>query len=309
MTEEMRIEELLNNYIDGELSVRQRTEIKRMAANDPNIEARLKQLQKCRALVSALPVAHAPACIMENVKASLQARERNNHQKTVLISEYKEKRTGSFVLRRVFAAAAMISIAAVLVIVINMLTPSDIGHNGFPYKSVADMRFSGKLELKTNDFKSVDSMISRAINDSGLAKSVTSEMDTNRRIYTLNCSREGLNKLLNEMNANWDKLYSAEFFIDTKNFSENLEIKAVTPSQIAAVVNQTNIDQSIQTARDIAVINNVKELLQERGITSPVRDLQHNLLSIPQPVEVQYNEPPQNEDGEKTVQFRIILSR
>jgi len=68
MTEEMRIEELLNSYIDGELSVRQRTQIKRMAANDPNIEARLKQLQKCRALVSALPAAQAPACIMEMLK-------------------------------------------------------------------------------------------------------------------------------------------------------------------------------------------------------------------------------------------------
>jgi hypothetical protein len=309
MTEEMRIEELLNSYIDGELSVRQRTQIKRMAANDPNIEARLKQLQKCRALVSALPAAQAPACIMENVKASLQARERNNHQKMVLISEYREKKTGSFVFRRVFAAAAMISIAAVLVIVINMLTPSDIEPNGFSDKSIADMRFSGKLELKTNDFRAVDSMISRAIENSGLAKSMISERDTNRRIYTLNCSREGLNKLLNELNANWDKLYSAELFVDTENFGENVEIKSITPSQIVTVVNQTNTDQLIQTARDFAVINSVRELLQDKGVTSPGGDLHHDLLTNPQPIEVQYNAPQQHEDGAKTVQFRIILSR
>ena len=30
MKEEMKIEELLNSYVDGELSVRQRTEVKRM---------------------------------------------------------------------------------------------------------------------------------------------------------------------------------------------------------------------------------------------------------------------------------------
>ena len=48
MTEEMKIEELLNSYIDGELSVRERTEVKRMVSNDPKLAVRLRELRNAK---------------------------------------------------------------------------------------------------------------------------------------------------------------------------------------------------------------------------------------------------------------------
>ena len=72
MNEKTKIEELLNGYVDGELSVRQRTQVKRMAANDPNIAKRLRQLEKCRVLVNSLPVSQTPPKILVNIKTKLE---------------------------------------------------------------------------------------------------------------------------------------------------------------------------------------------------------------------------------------------
>ncbi len=308
MKEEMKIEELLNSYVDGELSVRQRTEVKRMAANDPKIAVRLRQIQKCRMLVSALPVVKAPSCIMENLKASLNAKTQTSRTNHVFVPEQSPK--SRFILfRRIFAAAAMVLLAAVLMVVINMLMPSQTGDRVTQIPSVADLRLSGKLELKTNDFRGVDSIISRAIEDSGLIGSVTSIKEGNRRVYTLNCSREGLNKLLNELKGNWDKLYFASFFVDTKVFGQSVEVETVTPSQIAKIVNQVNEDKSIEVAKDIAIINSVNYFLPDRGVFSSGGDVRLGLTTIPQPVLTEYYQPNENEKGEKTVQLRIILSR
>ena len=98
---------------------------------------------------------------MENIKASLEKKNLTK-AKTVRISDYREVKTS----RRIFAAAAMFSLAAVLVVVINMLMPTKLGNPDSKLVS-ADIRLSGKLELKANDFKAVDSMISKAIEKSG----------------------------------------------------------------------------------------------------------------------------------------------
>ncbi len=53
------LDELLSSFMDGELNPRQRTEVQRMAAHDPQVARRLQQLQNCRTLYTALPVAKA----------------------------------------------------------------------------------------------------------------------------------------------------------------------------------------------------------------------------------------------------------
>lgn len=305
MTEEMKIEELLNSYIDGELSVRQRTEVKRMIANDPNIAVRLRKLQKCKTLVNALPVAKAPSHIMENIKASLAQKNLNEEKAPVQISEYREVK----VRRRIFAAAAMFSLAALLVFVINMLMPSQIGNKEGGIQTASNFKISGKLELKSNDYKAVDSIISKAIDNSGMAKSATYEKDANRRVYTLSCSRESLDKFLTDLEGNWDQLSSAKLSLDTNNFGEHVTVASVTPSQISAIVNQNNTNQSIKVARDISVINNVNDILNERGISAPGNNANSGIFKIPQPTLVKNYKSSQQDNGEKTIQLRIVISR
>lgn len=312
MNEEMKIEELLNSFVDGELSVRQRTEVKRMAANNPHIEQRLKQLQKCRMLVSALPVAHAPASIMQNVRASLETRARSSEGARVSVSG-TSKNTGLILFRRVLAAAAVICIAAVLVIVTNILRPAQPTGNGSEsgVVSVADATFTGRLVLKTNDhdLKAVNSVISRAIENSGFAESATPIKDTSRYVYTLNCSREGLNRILADLNDNWDKLSSASLSVDTRIFGQSVEIDRITPSQIIAIANQKDAEESVEVARNVAVTNSITQILPDNPIFSAGRNAQSGFGSMPEPLMVKNYPPSKQENGEKTVQLRIVLSR
>ncbi len=303
MTEEMKTEELLNSYIDGELSVRQRTEVKRMISNDPKLAVRLSELRKCKTLVSALPVVQAPSIIMENIKASLEKKQ--IREKTVRLSDYREVKTR----RKIFAAAAMFSLTALLVVVINMLMPTQLGNKENINQFAADIRLSGRLELKANDLPAVQSLITNAIENSGLHDYKNPLRDANRRIYTLYCGREGLNKILTDLEGDWDKISSAKLFLDTENFNESVEIASVTPSQISEIMNQKGMDRSIQVARDISVINNLNEILKERGIPAFGSHVNSGELKVPKPIIVKYYPSAQRDNEEKTIQLRIILSR
>ena len=43
--ENSNIDELLNGFIDGQLSIRQKTEVKRLIVNEPEIAKRLEELK------------------------------------------------------------------------------------------------------------------------------------------------------------------------------------------------------------------------------------------------------------------------
>lgn len=74
MNNENKIDELLNAYIDGQLTQRRRTEVKRLLQHDDKIAQRLLELEKIRSLVAAVPVAEPPAGLVEDVKARLEHR-------------------------------------------------------------------------------------------------------------------------------------------------------------------------------------------------------------------------------------------
>ena len=299
MTEQMKIEELLNSYIDGELSVRQRTEVNRMISNDPKLAGRLRELRQCKTLVNSLPVTQAPSNIMENVKARLE-KNKVQEKEPVRISEYREVKTS----RRIFAAAAMFSLTALLVVVINMLIPNQIGNHEGHYVS-ADINLSGRLELQAENLRAMDSVISKAIRNIGLADYANPLVEANQRIYTLNCSKEGLDRILNELEGRWDEISSAKLSLDTKTFGQSVAIASVTPLQISEIVNQDNSDKSIQVAQNISVANSVSDILNNNRLHDSGSE-----LYISRPVLVSENNLPIHPDnGEKTIQLRIILSK
>ena len=63
MKNDIDIDELLNSYIDGELTERQKTEVQRLISHDPEIAKRLAQLKKCRLLVASLHLKDKPYCL------------------------------------------------------------------------------------------------------------------------------------------------------------------------------------------------------------------------------------------------------
>lgn len=225
MQEDINIDELLNSFIDDELTQRQQTEIRRLIAHDPQIKRRLRQLQKCKMLVGSLPHAEAPADLAEQVKASLE-------RKTLLEQQPSgfDQRKGArhLLVRKVLAAAAMIGLVAILSAIVYTIVA--------PETAPPVMAFSGRLELKTNNFSAADAFINKAIQDNGLLGDSTPSRRGDKTVYSLTCSRERLNSLLTDLNSIWERFDSAALFVETKVPGEQVVVADVTAEQIVDLI-------------------------------------------------------------------------
>ena len=280
MKEISNMDELLNSFIDGELPARQQTEVQRLVDHDEKIAQRLQQLQKCKMLLSSLPVTEAPPQILENVKASLARKP--------LLDESALRRTeraGTRHLlgRKLFAAAAMLGLVGILTAVVYTIVAPETVTQG-PVAVVA-APFSGRLELKTNDLPAVVGVINRAIEENIPSDEwIASDQNNVKEPHALICSSESFNLLLAELGNIWDKLDSAHFFVDTEVFGEQVVVDAVTAEQIAGIVNQDDSKRRIEVAKDFAVLNNIAEHLPGREILTAIDDTTVGLITPPKPV-------------------------
>ncbi len=310
MKEEMKIDELLNSFVDGQLTARQETEVQRLIDNDPQIAKRLRQLQKCRVLMNSLPVTEAPAQMLDNIKASLEVKAQQDMPE--LISQ-KRIRPRSLLAQRIVAVAALIGLVVILTAVLYTFAPPGTAPERPDVTAVKDFR--GKLELKTSDFVAVNAFINRVIEDNGLSGSLTPMREPNRRIYTLKCSEQGLNLLLADLRNIWSKLDTATLFVDTEVFGEQIIIEAVTTEQINKIISQHDSNKYIEIAKDFAVLNNMAKHLPGREIVSAIEVSSDDLIAIPKPIltsnskKPKIKEPAPISEGEKTIQLTIIINR
>ncbi|MBW7990472.1 MAG: hypothetical protein FVQ84_10710 [Planctomycetes bacterium] len=297
MKEIPNMDELLNSFIDGELAPRQHTEVQRLVAHEEKIAQRLQQLQQCKTLLSSLPVAEAPPQILENVKASLARRTLLGEEP----SAFDEQIGARHLLgRKVFAAAAMFGLVAVLAAVVYSIVAPTV-----PQGPIADERrsmpatidlaepapvtvvaapFSGRLELQTNTLPAVVGFINRAIEENIPSDEwIASEQSEIREPHSLICSSESFNLLLARLDDIWDKLDSATLFVGTEVFGRKVVVEAVTAEQIAGIVNQDDSARRIEVARDFAVLNNISEYLPGREILTAI-DTSLDLMTPPMPV-------------------------
>jgi hypothetical protein len=276
------IEELLNSFIDGELTPEQRAEVERLVAGDEQIARRLHDLQKCKILMEALPRAEAPAGTLERIQASL-------HEESVPgtrvgpSDERREKRL--FVDRRVLAVAAMVAVMAALAVVIYTVSTPEAGPQPQtpigPPPTVAVMPgFDGRLELSAGAFTEVVAFISKAIDESGLSACVDVRILKDKNVYALSCDKEDLNVLLGDLAGVWDRFTSATLFVQTEPFGSQVAVHAVTAEQIGKVVNQESREMGIEVAKDLAVLNNMAKLTPGHEILA-VLDEKKPSLPVP----------------------------
>jgi hypothetical protein len=297
MKEIPNIDELLNSFIDGELAPRQHTEVQRLLAHDDTIAYRLKELQQCKMFLSSMPVVEAPPQILENVKASLARRTLLGEEP----SAFDEQIGARHLLgRKVFAAAAMFGLVAVLAAVVySILAPTipqgpiAAEHRNIPSTidltvpapvTVVAAPFSGRIELRTNTQPAVVGFINRAIEENIPSDEwIASDQGEFREPHSLICSSESFNLLLAQLDDIWDKLDSATLFVDTEVFGRKVVVEAVTAEQIADIVNQDDSTSRIQVARDFAVLNDISEYLPGREILAAI-DNTMDLITPPKPV-------------------------
>jgi len=280
-----RIDELLNSYIDDELTVERQAEVERLIDQDAKIAQRLRQLQKCQILVASMPYAEAPGSVLETILAGGSL---PSYKQPV----YEEQAGKKYVLlRKVLAAAAMITLAAVLSVVIHRIVPPQNIPEGSvavedrtaesikpAARMVAASGFSGRLELRTSALNAVDAFIKSAIDDNNdLSASINPERRQSRHIYSVSCTREGLNSLLDDLDNIWTELDSATLFVNTETFGTQTVVDAVTTRQIAEIAGQESSERRIELAKDFAVLNNMAENLPDKEIRVAIEAGDSNL--------------------------------
>lgn len=276
------IEELLNSFIDGELTSAQRAEVEALIAGDEQIARRLHDLQKCKILMEALPRAEAPAGTLERIQASLQ--EGSLLGRRIRPSDARRERS-RLVARRVLAVAAVVAVMAALPIVIYTISTREAGPQPptpmGPPPTVAVMPgFEGRLELGAGAFTEVAAFVSKAIDESGLSACVDVRSLKDKNVYALSCSREDLNVLLGDLAGIWDRFTSATLFVQTEPFGSQVAVHAVTAEQIGKVVNQESREVGIEVAKDLAVLNNMAKLTPGHEILA-VLDEKKPSLPVP----------------------------
>ena len=230
--ENPKIEELLNSFIDGELADIEQNEVQRLISEDTHVAQRLKELQKSKMLVSSLPAAEAPARILHEIKASLKIRAHSAERGWS--EEPSDRRAGArhLMARKVLSAAAMVGLIAILSgVIYTILAPEP------DYSSVVPaVAFDGRLELKTDALRTVNTFIDRAIEAKGLSDSINLTSQGNKRVYSITCNQEDLNSLLSELTGIWERCDSKMLFVNTNTQGER-KFDDVSPERTITIVN------------------------------------------------------------------------
>ena len=319
---ETRIDELLNSFIDGEVTPGQQTEVEALIARDVKIAARLRQLQQCKRLLGSLPRSEAPPSVLEGVKASFT---QTTPQTERSISDVRTSKPYPRV-RRVLAAAAMIALVAVLTTVMRPLVTSQAppeqpllsetseGARSDP-DTVMPREFSGKLELKTSDLVAVSASVNKAIESIDLSEAIRPTRRQDRRVYTLSCSKDDLKSLLSELEPAWPALDAATLSVNTEVFGEQVVVKTVTTEQVAQIVEQDNPVKRTEMARDFAALNNMALLLPGKAVTTAIEgqnDYPIHEWRVPKPALAKREEPlrktPSEPEDKEKVHLTIVVS-
>ncbi len=315
MYDDLNIDELLSGYIDGQLSPRHETEVKRLITHDKDIAERLGQMQKIKELLKSLPSAEAPPQMLDEIKARLERR-------TLLETEpeHFDRRKGvrQLMMRKVLSAAAMITLLAILGgVIYNITDPpdtSDISPKQIATKEPAQPKgrlkvidqspviataavekpitvplevataLNAVLELKASNQAAVNAFVKRAIIDNDLSKYLTVPYLSDGRLYTLSCRSDDLNPLLADLQQLWPKLDSAALTIETKESAAPVLVKNITAQQLSQIIDQPNLEKNVQTAKNFAALNNMTELLPGKDLLEAAGQTQPDLITIPRPV-------------------------
>ena len=295
MKDNPNIDELLNGYIDGQLSTRNQTEVKRLIQHDPEVAKRLRQLQKCKMLVSSLPSEHAPEGLLEDVKADLERRTLLDQHGGM----HKERQGARYLLaRKVLTAAAMIALAAVLSTVVYLIiAPQAQTEKTMALKSWQEdafesvekpatkipvaTPFNGRLVLSTNNPNAANAVIRRAIDDNiPLAQAAPAALSNVAGPYVLSCSREDFASLLADLEKVWDKFDSATLFVE----NDQIAVNNIIAKQVIEITQQDILEDRTKLAKDFAALNNMSEQMPGKEVFATLENVKPELMIPPKPV-------------------------
>lgn len=272
------IDELLSCYIDGELSDRGHTEIKRLIRHDKDIAAKLGELQKQKQLLNCLPVAPAPEGLLQEIKVSLSSKPAADRY---FIDTDHSAGARHLFLRHVLTAAAMfILLGALAVVVFNVIMPGSASRKPValepagtsPDQGPAEEAavasapaaqevitdtypFRATLKLVSYDSITVNGFIAKAIYNNGLVDNTIPKRQATLSTYHITCTAAQIVALLGDLEAVWDKCRRTSLTVYDQADVSDITIDNITSAQAVAVFAQDKSDDRIELAKNFADFN------------------------------------------------------
>lgn len=252
--------EMISEYVDGTLSQRQETELRRLMANDPAISREVAVMQRQRELLSSLPCESAPETLLGDIRASIERK--------VLLSEIETTDTGGrrhLFVRKFTTAAAMLVLAGLLGLVVhNIITPEPAGNvmiaredaaaeqeieslameqDNLRMKTIAAPepmaakavpvrpQYSATLRLETVEPIAVNAYVEKSIQSNGLVDCTIPYRRPleNINTYVITCDAGTLVALMEDLGAVWERFEDASMVVHGKTADRTYTMQTVEP--------------------------------------------------------------------------------
>ena len=282
--EKIELEELLSGCIDGQLSERQQTELRRIMEHQPQLKEQLKLLEKQSRLLRQLPVEKAPAGLADEIGASLQRRLLlASSEQTV--SESRHRKLPA--IRRMVSAAALVlaPLALLGAVMITILWPFGsepsidnelAGRTGLKvvgpgagaadetrYASVLpEPSLEARLVLSTAQPIATNDYIEKRIYSSGLLGYTVSRRDADITTYTIVCSAEDMQGFVGELEGLLPHCDISTLTVSATD-GKSARVDSVSPEQIGPLLEATDPQKREELARLFAEQNKDKALAKE----------------------------------------------
>lgn len=285
-TNDLDIEQLLSDFIDEELSERERTEVKRLVHHNEHLADQLRRLQRQKDLMASLPIDTAPVHIVDNVKSALERK--------LILDEYTHVADESagirhLLLRRTLSVAAMfiLPVGILAWIVFNIIAPAPVPDRpiavNIPRKNieeefaevqkdrietaekavakntVAEYLFDSTLQFSSANSIDINNFIKKAVYDNDLIdctipKRPASQLGKSE--YHITCDIAGIAVLLDDLAALWDKCDTVSFDLAGDAVPGGITIQNATHQQVAAIFEGTgSSDDRVEKARYFSSLN------------------------------------------------------
>ena len=277
-----KIEELLSDYIDDELSQRKETELKRLMEHDDSISVKLEELKKQKALLNSLPMTTAPKGILDEVMGTMERKFILNEYSSV--SDEAEGQKNLFLRRFMTAAIIMVLFGGLLGLVINIVMPSGLPDNNYfaennnqtspvfdqvvklqdPAMSKADTPvFVASLNLETHHTIAMNDFIKKAIFNHNLNDSVTPpKNDGSESMIKVTCGIDKIVALLSDLQAEWGRCSGTSLAVYDHAMRRDILVNNISCQQVLDIFKEEKFYARMQKSKDIADFNSVNAASQ-----------------------------------------------
>jgi hypothetical protein len=266
------IDELISLHLDGEASVRQETELKRLMQNDPAIVERVDTLRQQQQMLQALPVETAPASLLDDIRTQLE-------RTLILDNTADESQTflaaGHLMVRRLLTTAAMILMPLGLLglVVFQIVKPPAGGPDYTPVdKTLADaaskttlpadpdanadrLPFQGTLVLRTGNYAAVNSLVKEAIDGQDLLGQAFPDRAPDITCYEITASPKQIAGLIDALTPIRPQCRQVALMLNNGPDGSSIEIPDIQAKQLKMLVYEDSPEMFTRLATRYASAN------------------------------------------------------